>query len=194
MDITQWLENTADRVPPDQEVDLGFPEFLQAHDEPEHVTRKYRRRKKRASSDSSIIEPRREHHQRGKAANYAHSSGEVRGADHAIARSRSSHSYASSEPDPQTTRVKIYEKRARHKTKPDRYEPNSKKRRKEREAREDGRSRPKRRKSHRSGDGGRTTGLVQSFQLKNGPKNSRLTVSPSAYDAALAFVGCADLF
>ncbi|KAI7297273.1 hypothetical protein KC315_g18533, partial [Hortaea werneckii] len=32
--------------------------------------------------------------------------------------------------------------------------------------------------SHRSGDGGRATGLVQSFQLKNGPKGGRLTLKP----------------
>ncbi|KAK4550120.1 hypothetical protein LTR36_003087 [Oleoguttula mirabilis] len=180
MDIRQWLENTADRAPPGQEVELGLPAFLQPRSEPEQLTHKYRRKRKRASSDSSIIEARHPHHKRVEAASYAHSSDKVRGPDHAVARSRSSQSSRSSTSTPRQVFQKTYEKRARHRTKPDRYEPKSKEQRKEREARDGQRSRPKRRKSHRSGDGGKTTRLVHSFQLKNGPKNNRLTLKPEA--------------
>ncbi|KAK5124155.1 hypothetical protein LTR85_001858 [Meristemomyces frigidus] len=180
MDIRQWLENTADRAPPDQEVQLDWPASLQPHSEPGQLTRKYRRKRKRASSDSSIIEARHPHHNRVKAADDAHSSDGIVSADRAAARPRSSLSSQRSRSAQREAPVKTYEKRARHKTKPDRYEPKSKKHRKVRDTREDERSRPRRRKSHRSGDGGRTTGLVQSFQLKTGPKNSRLTLRPEA--------------
>jgi len=174
MDIRQWLEDTA---PPNHE---AVSDFLQPQQiEPEQVTHKYRRKRKRPPSDSSIIiEPRHPDHELGKATKYyAHSSHEVRGAAHAVPKPQSLPSSQSSRPRSDEAPLKTYEKRRRHKTKPNHYEPKSKRHRKERDAHEDTKAQPKRRKSHRSGDGGRTTGLVQSFQLKNGPKNSRLTVS-----------------
>ena len=180
MDIRQWLEETADRAPPDQEADVGLPAFLQPHPEPEAPTHKYRRRKKQPSADSSIIEARHPKHPRHKAAGHAHSPDQAGRVEASFAKSRSSQSSRSSafEEIPQ----KAFEKRARHKTRSDRYQPKSKerhrkgKKRKESEERDDRHSKPKRRKSHRSGDGGRTSGLVQSFELRNGPKNNRLTV------------------
>jgi len=69
--------------------------------------------------------------------------------------------------------IKVYEKRARHKTKPDRYEYKPKKGKEEHEPKK---SKSKRQKRDRTADGARTTGIVQSFQLKNGPKSNRLTV------------------
>lgn len=156
---------------------MCLPGFIQPQSEPEQLTRKYRQKRKRASSDSSIIEARHSHRKRTKAAKRAHSSDEAESAGPAVARSRSSQSSQRSSSIARQAPRKSYDKRARHKTKADRYEIKSKKPRKEREPREEERSRPTRRKSHRSGDGRRTTGLVQSFQLKNGPKNSRLTVS-----------------
>ncbi|KAK5131424.1 hypothetical protein LTR08_000960 [Meristemomyces frigidus] len=184
MDIRQWLEETADHALPDQDADLGLPAFLQPHPEPEQPARKYRRKRKQPSADSSIIELQHPQHARHTAANHAPSSNEARDADDAVTKPRSWRSSQScvSGDVPR----KAYEKRARHKTRLDRYEPKSKERReerkerKEREAREERKSRPKRRKSHRSGDGGRTSGMVQSFQLKNGPKNNRLTLKPEA--------------
>ncbi|KAI7363803.1 hypothetical protein KC354_g6204 [Hortaea werneckii] len=139
MDIRQWLDDTADREPPDVDVPPGSLHLPNPQNLPARHARRNRRKRKRASSDSSIIVP-------------PHSHDAV-------------HEHA-------------YTRRARHKTNPDRYEPKSRKQEREPKACNDSRSRPKHRKSHRSGDGGRTTGLVQSFQLKNGPKGGRLTLKP----------------
>lgn len=177
MDIQRWLENTADREPPDQQDHPTIPDFLQPHREPEKPARKYRRKRKRASSDSSILELQHHHHHQSRPINHAHSSDGFRAADHSVARSRIWQSSQDAELDADQAPAKTYERRARHKTRPDRYEPKANMHSKRRESRESRGARPKRRKSHRSGDGGRTTGLVQSFQLKNGPKNNRLTVS-----------------
>lgn len=73
---------------------------------------------------------------------------------------------------------KTYERRARHKTKPDRYE-SKKQNVRERKQRDDAgerKSKRKRGQTHRKGDGKRTESLVQGFRLKNGPSHSRLTV------------------
>ena len=75
---------------------------------------------------------------------------------------------------------KTYDKRARHKTRIDRYEPKTKKQKRERTTDKDKKSNQRRRKPRRKDDGGRTIGLVQTFQLKNGPRNNRLTVSVQA--------------
>lgn len=174
MDIGRWLECTADRAPPDPSSDHNIPEALRSHCvEPDRVGRGYHHGKKRRLSNSSVIAPINA----WRAEEPAHSqlSQDVR---HHTARALPQspgrlHSTHSALDDVPTT--KTYEKRARHKTRPDRYEHKTRKQEKERDARKE--SKPKRRKSHRSGDGHRTTGLVQSFQLKNGPKNNRLTVS-----------------
>lgn len=73
---------------------------------------------------------------------------------------------------------KKYEKRARYKTRPDHYDVKPPKRCRRRDTRSERERRRLRHQSHRSGDGHRTTGLVQSFHLKNGPKNHRLTLKP----------------
>ena len=178
MDITQWLQETAGRAPPDRSDEINIPDFLRPHhragDKP---SRSYRRKRKRASSDSSVIAPKLINHLHNKATTRSLSPAHIRNAhDTATVSQHSQHS--------QSHRIaqghaptKTYEKRARHKTKADRYEPKVKKPRKERDSKHDSKSNQKRRKSHRSGDGERTMGLVQSFQLKEGPKKNRLTVS-----------------
>ncbi|OQN95586.1 hypothetical protein B0A48_18291 [Cryoendolithus antarcticus] len=80
---------------------------------------------------------------------------------------------ARASPEPVT---KTYERRPRHKTKADRYEPKKKKSKQERPTDGQDAQKSRRRKLHRSGDGFRTAGLVQSFQLKNGGKSGRLTL------------------
>ena len=179
MDIRQWLDHIAYREPPSGgEEALGLPDPQPS--EPERPTHEYRRKKRRTTSDSSIIRVRHHHRERSKAAKHAHSSTKDSGSEHADERHDSCESSQSTGYLLDQTVEKPYEKRARHKTKVDRYEPKTRgqrKKRKARDAREDRKSGPKRRKSHRSGNEGRTTGLVQSFQLKNGPKNNRLTVS-----------------
>lgn len=73
--------------------------------------------------------------------------------------------------------AKTYERRARHKTKADRYEPKAKKKKSKQDERKE-KPLAKRCKARRIGNGGRTADLVQKFTLKNGPpKDRRLTVS-----------------
>lgn len=177
MDISQWLEHTADRAPPDPPEDLQLHDIVHPLVEPGQSTRKYRRKRKRASSDSSIIAPRPPKRRHPSGVGRAHSSDHVRTTEHAEARSRSSQTSQSASFVHEQGPTKRYEKRARHKTRPDRYEPKSRKHGRDDAVHHERTSKPKRRQSHRSGDGGRTTGLVQSFQLQSGSKNSRLTVS-----------------
>jgi hypothetical protein len=66
---------------------------------------------------------------------------------------------------------KAYERRARHKTKPDLYESKKQNTRKS-EGCDDGgerKSKRKRSRAQRDGDGKLTEGLIEGFRLKNGP-------------------------
>ena len=178
MDIRGWLEGTADRAPPDGSDDRVDRDGGLRRDDlslgPPPERQDYRKRK-RASSDSSIIAPRRHGTRHAPASMSLHTASPDPGIRQKSpdARSRGSSSRRSSRPEADAAALRKYERRPRHKTRPDRYEAKRKKERKERKPRDDS----KRRKSHRTHDGSRTTGLVQSFQLKNGPKHSRLTVS-----------------
>ena len=179
MDIRRWLENTADRASPGADTnDPPIPEFLRPDRmQLDRAGRNYRHKRKRVSADSSIIAPRPVRHRNAHAPEPSPSPDHVREPEDAATGSESAaSSYRSGHP---SVPAKTYERRPRHKTRLDRYEPKAKKQTKERDVRKEAKSKRKRRKSHRSGDGGRTAGLVQSFQLKNGPKNSRLTVSLS---------------
>ncbi|KAI6861272.1 hypothetical protein D0864_06630 [Hortaea werneckii] len=185
MDIRRWLDDTADREPPDVDVP---PSSLQPPDPqnlPARPPRRDRRKRQRASSDSSIIVPQQCHGKRSRRQPrvQAHSSTPSAVENACGAEGAGADAYSSSvldDPKPSVDAVHehAYTRKARHKTNPGRYEPKSRKQRKEPKARKDSRSRPRHRKSHRSGDGGRATGLVQSFQLKNGPKGGRLTLKP----------------
>ncbi|KAI7229128.1 hypothetical protein KC330_g7597 [Hortaea werneckii] len=185
MDISQWLDDTADREPPDVDVPSGSLQPPNPQNLPTRHARRNRRKRKRASSDSSIIVPPHSHSKRGRRRPLvqAHSSTPSAveyacGAEDAGADAYSSSALDDSKSAVDAVHEHAYTRRARHKTNPDRYEPKSKKQKREPKARNDSRSRPRHRKSHRSGDGGRPTGLVQSFQLKNGPKGGRLTLKP----------------
>lgn len=178
MDIREWLQNTADREPPDEYHHPGFPAFLRP--QPSEVIdgvrpSRHRPKRNRASSDpidTAHQQARRKQHQ---AVLHSSSSEHVR-----LAQNKditTSHSRDSSVSGRALAPIKSYERRARHKTRPDRYDCQPKNERKDRETYREKKRKSKRRKSHRSGDGERTVGLVQSFQLKNGPKNERLTVS-----------------
>ncbi|EME79134.1 uncharacterized protein MYCFIDRAFT_79743 [Pseudocercospora fijiensis CIRAD86] len=179
MDIREWLQNTADREPPDEHDHPGFPEFLkpQQNANLQNVRTKHRLKRKRASSDPpGGVQGKA----RLKWVQAASSSDHVRLAHEDTA---SSHSTSNSSQSRNASvsafarlPVKSYERRARHKTKPDRYDAKIKKPRKDHEKKD----KSKRRKSHRSGDGARTAGLIQSFQLNHGLKNERLTLRPGA--------------
>ncbi|KAI7155311.1 hypothetical protein KC349_g7071 [Hortaea werneckii] len=185
MDIGQWLDDTADREPPDGDVPPGSLQLPNPQNLPTRHARRNRPKRKRASSDSSIIVPPHSHSKRGcrRPRVQTHSSTPSAVEYACDAEDAGADAYSSSAlGDPKSTVDAVHEhaytRRARHKTNPDRYEPKSKKQKREPKARNDSRSRPRHRKSHRSGDGGRPTGLVQSFQLKNGPKGGRLTLKP----------------
>ncbi|KAK4565427.1 hypothetical protein LTR86_004044 [Recurvomyces mirabilis] len=175
MDIHRWLEDTADREPPDE----------QRHTVPDHMqtcagaigqdsaTKQYRRKRKRASSDSSLLEYARR--ERAKEMRSARPTEHVRDTAPTARRYRLQGRFLSEGSSPPAEQHKSYERRPRHKTKADHYEP-----KKRHERQHSTREKPalKRRVSHRSVDSGHPTGVVQSFQLKNGPKNSRLTLKP----------------
>lgn len=186
MDIQGWLQGTTDRAPPDPSD--GLPIDASAFIQPATAERGYHRKRPRAASDSSIIAPQRRADDRGKASDHLGNPGSHRHVNLPVSRqgSPSRHDPRSSIAETKcvTSRdrqapAKPYAKRTRHKTKTDRYEPKA---RKDREKTQhaghvDPKPRRKRERPHRGGDGKRTEGLVQGFKLKNGPKNSRLTVT-----------------
>ncbi|RMY90192.1 hypothetical protein D0864_06308 [Hortaea werneckii] len=185
MDIRRWLDDTADREPPDVDVPPRSLQLPDPQNLPARPPRRNRRKRQRASSDSSIIVPPQCHSKRSRRQPrvQAHSSTpsaveNACGAEDAGADAYSSSALDDPKPSVDAVHEHAYTRKARHKTKPGHYEPKSRKQRRELKARNDSRSRPRHRKSHRSGDGGRATGLVQSFQLKNGPKGGRLTLKP----------------
>jgi hypothetical protein len=171
MDIHTWLENTADRAPPDtaddRPSDAPRPDIPRP---PSDLARQFRHKRKRAS-DSSLIDP---------GINRRHAVPPLprtaTPAYHAVRTDpdRSGTCTSSSSGEARAP-ARTYERRPRHKTRTDRYERKGKKAQQGAEPTRRGKK-PKRRKSDRTHDGSRTAGLVQSFQLKNGPKNSRLTV------------------
>ncbi|KAI6801954.1 hypothetical protein KC332_g15395 [Hortaea werneckii] len=181
MDIRQWLDDTADREPPDVDVLPGpNPQNI-----PTTHARRDHRKRKRASSDSSIIVPPLSHGKRRRRQPRVQAESSTPpavenacGAEDAGADAYSSSALDDPKPAVDAVHEHAYTRKARHKTHPDRYKPKSRNQRRELKARNDSGSRPRHRKSHRSGDGGRATGLVQSFQLKNGPKSGRLTLKP----------------
>lgn len=189
MDIQRWLHNTADRVPPDSPDHPPGSAFLRTPGEADNPTRRYRRKRKRAASDSSIIPQQYQPADLGVSANEDGQAGRTRHSEDFGRSLDSGSQYAEEQkspagigsPDDAAQQAQDpYERRTRRKTKADRYEPKRKKGRQKKDDKPRAvRSKQERRKSHRSRDGGRTAGLVQSFQLKNGLKNHRLTVSES---------------
>ncbi|EME38232.1 hypothetical protein DOTSEDRAFT_104518, partial [Dothistroma septosporum NZE10] len=193
MDVRAWLQNTADREPPDERDKAGSPEHLR----PERYTAEahthvQQGKRKRASSESVLARRRPSRgrhggHGRERAAPDDSSSHRVRSAHDGTASSRSSCSVSRRESSPDRRFNTTFERRARHKTKEDCHEPTTKKRRKKHESREDHKFKSKSmpRKSHRRGDGVRTAGLVTNFQLKDRPKNHRLTLRPADASAGI---------
>ncbi|KAK5113104.1 hypothetical protein LTR62_003683 [Meristemomyces frigidus] len=178
MDVHQWLDNTVDREPLEE-----YQEPILAHLQAQRATgderprRRYRRKRQPASSKSSIPLHAHHpaHHRRGKEARYTGSSEGCSEAEPIVHMHRSRDRSLGQGSQYRETAHRSYERRPRHKTKADRYEL---KRKREREHEPRDRPMSKRRRPIRSGDGGRTAGVVQAFQLKNGPKKSRLTLKP----------------
>ena len=177
MDIQKWLEATADRVSVNGSDVVDVPGFAKlGPKDAQRIGQLYRHKRKHASSDGSFLEPRLVKNRNTKARQHSPPLGHsqktgIEEVSQSNSKSVSSRSIRHKVPQ------KTYERRARHKTRPDLYEPKVKKQRQEHDAQKESKTKQKRRKSHRSGEGHRTTRLVQSFQLKNGPKNNRLTVS-----------------
>ncbi|KAK5172131.1 uncharacterized protein LTR77_003769 [Saxophila tyrrhenica] len=178
MDIQGWLQDTADRAPPDEGDDQRVPDEARQDQALETSRRHYRRKRQRASSDSSLIAPRHPRHRQVPVALPAPSPDRAPLADDAASdsQSRSSRRLGGLLPGRDKDPLLQYERRPRHKTKADRYEPKRRKHKSDRDVQHD--SKTRRRKSNLTHDGSHTTGLVQSFHLKNGPNNNRLTLKP----------------
>jgi hypothetical protein len=186
MDIQGWLQETADRAPPNpsDEVD-ALPSGPSAYVEATK-SKHYRRKRKWTASDSSLIALQQWVERRGKADDRSANATRDRPAAVIVTHSNSASRHRrprsqerSTDGRVQASDQRTYERRARRKTKPDRYESKKKKNVKERKEGDgagERHSKRKRSRAHRSGDGERTESLVQGFKLKNGPSNSRLTV------------------
>lgn len=189
MDIQGWLQGTADRAPPNlsDEVDAlacgpPTPTIEATKSERDHWKRK------RAASDSSVLSMQQRAERRGKVDDRSANAARVRPADVSVAQSHSASRHRrpskprsqghGADDGVQVPEQKPYERRARRKTKPDRYESKKEDVRERKQLEDSGERRPKRKRTraHRSGDGKRTESLVQGFKLKNRPANSRLTV------------------
>ena len=193
MDIQGWLEGTAHRAPPNSSHALeapSAPSFIQpARDIQAAAAAGYRRKRHRDTSDSSIIAPQQRAGHRGKAGSRSGNAGKDRNVSRPVSRSDSAHRHhprRAFHQEPvqvgriQQSALKTYERRARHKTKPDRYEPKPRQRKGGEQQRHHSGDR-KAKKKHRTHDGKRTEDLVQGFRLKNGPSKSRLTVRLRAH-------------
>lgn len=188
MDIQGWLQGTADRAPPNPSDELDAPAFRQLARAVEATTAtRYHRKRRRAASDSSLIAPQPRADHRGKAGDHSAKVGKARHVKIPAPRSESASRQgprgSAAQEHSANDRIerfepKVYERRARHKTKPDRYEPKAGNT-KEKKQRDDGdglKPKRKRARGHRNGDGKRTESLVQGFRLKDRPSDSRLTV------------------
>ncbi|KAI5366305.1 hypothetical protein Slin15195_G078260 [Septoria linicola] len=185
MDIGEWLQNTADREPPEEQDHPSLPDLPQLHSRARRpASPDDQQKKKRACGDRHSKGAQRGHHLRGernqRPAHFSSSDRIRHAAKEAVDSSSDSSSQQSDSSVSGQARepVKAFERRARRKTRPDRYQAKTKKVREDRARKP--RAKSKQRKNHRNADGARTTGLVQSFQLKNGPKNNRLTLRPEA--------------
>ncbi|KAM3420141.1 hypothetical protein BST61_g3441 [Cercospora zeina] len=152
MDIREWLQHIADREPPEEQQKLGIPDYIQ---QPAVAATKHSRSRvvqRKRLSNRVPGHPKRRH----------------------LLTQLSSSDCVQRAPDSHAT-----SRRPRHKTRADCYETKPK-RKKARNIRDVKESKSKHRKSRRTGDGTRTAGLVQSFQLKNRSNNNRLTLQPEA--------------
>lgn len=203
MDIHRWLQDTTDRAPPGDAHEYVPPTFQDPPSVANILDQEYRRKRRRRASDSSIIAPqivRRQPRGHRRTVTHGELFGRSRRAGQKASESGSESWHGSSRGDTRDAEstvsaerlpAKAYERRARYKTKADRYEPKSGKKKKSKQT-DDYRDRGRdakhvRRKSRRNGDSGRSAGIVQSFQLKNGPKNRRLTVSDLAETALRSY-------
>jgi hypothetical protein len=171
MDIRVWLQNTVDREPPDARDGGATPHHPQPQLGEADAIRTWHRRKRRpASSDAShgaLRSPRRTKHR------HRHT-----GAPPSDARARSpedSHRHSGGDGrNRMSSREPVsrpFERRARHKTRPERYEHTSRDK-----SNPHGEKNVSVRKHNRRGIGVRTTELLDRYQPNNGPVNGRLTV------------------
>lgn len=183
MDVRQWLNSTLSSAPPASPKRADFPVIIRAAGGAEARGRHIRPKEHCRERDSSIIErrmsperasprmpsPRRYSARRRRA--FA-SSSSTSTCTHSSFSSSSPSSSSSAPPPPP---AKNYERKARHKTKPDKYIPKEKGKRKRDDDGDNEASGPKPRKKRkkRKRDGGH--GLVHNFKSKKISKD-RLTV------------------
>ncbi|KAK4987934.1 hypothetical protein LTR50_004271 [Elasticomyces elasticus] len=185
MDVRQWLASTTEAERPTSLTAPGFPDFLRGRADAQNaetVDRQNNHKRRRTASGSSILEVAAPRKHRGHRVHETRRDRERRSGGSDSTRSvtssalqSSSSSLGSSTQNQQP--AKTYERRARHKTRTDRYEPkiDTSKRR---TAKKEKKSTKKSRKTKKTREN-LFTGLVQSFHAKNVPKD-RLTLKPSA--------------
>jgi len=193
MDVQRWLHEITVQEPPASSGDLRISTSRGSAEKEGNEVRKYRRRYKRAAGGSPSIAPQREGHLHAgfeEPGDLAQSGrrrrrrgDETESSDIGSRFTETASGVGSSSNNDETRRPieRSYERRARHKTKTDRYQP--KQARKQKQRRDGGRAdktKNKRHKSRRTGDGQRTEQLIQSFQLRNGREGHRLTASAAS--------------
>ncbi|KAK4973353.1 hypothetical protein LTR28_011236 [Elasticomyces elasticus] len=191
MDVRQWLASTTEAERPTSLTAPGFPDFLRGRADAQNaetVDRQNNHKRRRTASGSSILEVAAPRKHRGHRVHETRRDRERRSGGSDSTRSvtssalqSSSSSLGSSTQNQQP--AKTYERRARHKTRTDRYEPkiDTSKRR---TAKKEKKSTKKSRKTKKTREN-LFTGLVQSFHAKNVPKD-RLTEEPHGPDEAAA--------
>jgi hypothetical protein len=179
MDVRSWLQQTVDCASPDP----GHPEATNPpkslNDSPDGDVkrrRKFRRKRKRErDTPSSTHAPSLLH------SNHRFSDDDTSSEETDLTRSDSVKSTKSgrvSDKSGGTGNLRgPYDRRARRKTRADRYEPNQRRTKEVQSAEPKTATKRIKRRDRRGRDGSGTQDLVQSFQLKNGPKKQRLTVS-----------------
>jgi hypothetical protein len=183
MDITQWLQHTVDRAPPEPSSEHYIPDFIRPQVVESHKPHaQHSRSKRRASPVSSELLPTLRLARDGRIALHPSSvpdqSRVASRVDVQARRRRTAPSTEICSPRPARTTTKQYERRPRHKTRPDHYEYKASKRRQRESTREHAEPQRKRRKPQHLGHHNGADGLVSSFALNTQRKNSRLTVSP----------------
>jgi hypothetical protein len=179
MDIRSWLQHTVDRASPNAP-ELERPDTVKSpHTSPD---RNVRRRQKYCSKRKREHRPLRSSQVQSHTHKFQESSDNNTSAveERSITRSpqadNRNREHASDSAIGAISLRGPYDRRARRKTRPDRYEPVPKQAPKAAVKKMERRSKRTGQKERRAKDGARTRALVQSFEMRNGPKKKRLTV------------------
>jgi hypothetical protein len=179
MDVRSWLQHTVDRASPEpRQFERPSPPrpLPESPNEDVKRRRKYRRKRKRERESPLTTRAPSLPPENRRSSDDDTSSVEVD-----LTRSDSAASTDSDRASEKTSGAASakgpYDRRARRKTRTDRYESKRRKTKKAQSGKPKKDIKKKERKDGRGRDGVRTQDLIQSFKMKNGPKKKRLTVS-----------------